>query len=77
LTQPWGSALNAAAWNDVAYSLADHNLCLQDARGYAEKAVKSVEEDTAQVRLDRLEVPDLDRMTLLAASFRSITMRPA
>ena len=60
-------ALNPAAWNDVAYTLADHNLNLPDAQRYAEKAVKSVEEEAAQVRLDKLEVADLNRMTQLAA----------
>jgi Tfp pilus assembly protein PilF len=58
---------NPATWNDVAYALADHNLNLQDAQRYAEKAVKSVEDEAAQVRLDKLEVADLNRMTQLAA----------
>jgi len=60
-------ALNPTTWNDVAYTLADHNLCLSDAQRYAEKAVKSVEEDAAKVRLDKLEVADLNRMTQLSA----------
>ena len=59
-------ALNPVAWNDVAYTLADNNLSLPDAQQYAEKAVQSVEEDAAKVRLDKLEVADLNRMTQLA-----------
>ena len=60
-------ALNPAAWNDVAYTLADHNLNLPDAQRYAEKAVRSVEEEAAQVHFDQLDVADLNRMTQLAA----------
>ena len=60
-------ALNPAAWNDVAYTLADHNLNLPDAQRYAEKAVRSVEDEAAQVHFDQLDVADLNRMTQLAA----------
>jgi tetratricopeptide (TPR) repeat protein len=60
-------SLNPWVWNDAAYALADHNLSLPDAQHYAEKAVKSVEDDAAKVRLDQLEVTDLNRMTLLSS----------
>jgi tetratricopeptide (TPR) repeat protein len=61
------TALNPVVWNAAAYSLADHNLSLSDAQRYAEQAVKSVEGDAAKLRLDKLEVADLNRMTQLAA----------
>jgi hypothetical protein len=53
--------------NDAAYYLAGKDLSLPDAQRYAEKAVKSIEDDAAQVRLDRLQVEDLDRMKNLAS----------
>jgi tetratricopeptide (TPR) repeat protein len=66
LTKTAEAALEPRIWNNVAYELADHNLGLQGAQHYAEKAVKSVEDDAAQVHLDKLEVADVDRMTELA-----------
>jgi tetratricopeptide (TPR) repeat protein len=58
--------LDPVAWNDAAYYLGDNNLSLPDAQLYAEKAVKSVESDAANVSLDRLDVGDLNRMSQLA-----------
>jgi len=60
-------SLNSWVWNDAAYALADNNLSLPDAQHYAEKAVKSAEDDTVKVRLDELEVADLSRMTQLSS----------
>jgi tetratricopeptide (TPR) repeat protein len=60
-------ALNPVIWNDAAYALADNNLSLPEAQLYAERAVRAVEDDTAKVRLDKLERADLNRMTLLAS----------
>ena len=59
-------ALNPGVWNDAAWGLADNNLSLPDAQRYAEKAVKSLEDDAAKVRLDKLEEADLNRMDGLA-----------
>ena len=61
------TALNPLVWNDAAYALADNNLSLPDAQRYAEKAVKAVEDDAAHVRLDKLDVVDLNRMTQLSS----------
>ena len=60
------ASLNLVDWNNAAYYLADNNLELLDAQRYAEKAVRSVEDDAANMRLDKLDRPDLDRMTRLA-----------
>ena len=60
------TTLNPADWNNAAYALADHNLSLPDAHRYAQKAVASVEDDAAKIRLDNLEVADLKRMLQLA-----------
>jgi hypothetical protein len=67
LTTTADTSPSPEVWNDVAYILADHNLSLQDAQRYAGKAIKSVEDDAAQVRLGKLEVSDLNRMAQLAA----------
>jgi len=60
------TALTPATWNEVAYALADHNLELPDAERYAQKAVKSIEDEAAQVSLEKLEVADLNRIPQLA-----------
>jgi tetratricopeptide (TPR) repeat protein/transglutaminase-like putative cysteine protease len=57
------SALNE---NDAAYDLADANLHLHAALGYAEKAVEGVEQETANVSLDSLSYTDLLNVTELA-----------
>jgi tetratricopeptide (TPR) repeat protein len=54
-------------WNNAAYFLADNNLDLPPAQRYAEKAVKSIEDETTPVTLDKLQLRDLDRMTVLAS----------
>lgn len=61
------SALNPTVWNDAAYYLADNRLALPDAQRYAEKAVRSVEDDAAKVALDKLDSEDLRRMVELAS----------
>jgi tetratricopeptide (TPR) repeat protein len=58
-------SLSPMVWNEAAYALADNNLNLPVAQLYAEKAVQSLEHDTANVELDHLEKADLDRMTQL------------
>ncbi len=57
------SALNE---NNAAYELADANLHLHAALGYAEKAVQGVERETANVSLDSLSYTDLLNVTELA-----------
>ena len=52
-------------WNEVAYSLAEHNLSLNDARLYAIKAVHAVEDRAVQTSLAGLEMGDIERMRLL------------
>jgi tetratricopeptide (TPR) repeat protein/transglutaminase-like putative cysteine protease len=59
--------LHARTWNDVAYAFADHDLSLSEAQRYAEKAVRSVEDDAAQVNLGKLDVADLERMVELSS----------
>ena len=66
LTRIGDEAVTSDSLNEVAYALADNNLDLPDAQKYAEKAVKSIEADAAQVRLDTLEQDDLRRMLQLA-----------
>jgi len=66
LTTTADTSLSRDVWNNVANILADHNLGLQDAQRYAEKAVKSVEDDTGQLSLDKLQVADLHLMAQLA-----------
>jgi tetratricopeptide (TPR) repeat protein len=66
LTKAAESALDPWIWNNAAYTLADNNLSLADAQRYAQKAVKSVEDDAAKVSLDKLEVADLNRMLQIA-----------
>src|SRR5438093_421536 len=48
--------------NNVAYELADDNQKLPEALEYAKKAVKQVEEDSQDVKLDSLEGRDLNRV---------------
>jgi len=59
------TSLSPMVWNDVAYTLADHNLNLPVAQTYAEKAVQSLEHDAANVDFDHLEKADLNRMKQL------------
>ncbi len=66
------TSLSPMVWNDVAYTLADHNLNLPVAQLYAEKAVQSVEHDAANVDLDHLEKADLDRMKQLANNWDTL-----
>jgi pentatricopeptide repeat protein len=59
-------ALLPLAWNNAAYFLADNNLDLPAAQRYAEQAVKSIEDETTHITLDKLEVADMNRMSVLA-----------
>jgi tetratricopeptide (TPR) repeat protein len=65
------AALEAAAkpplLNDVAFILADNNLQLQEALGYAQKAVAQAESDSAAITLDDLKLKDLQSVKVLAA----------
>jgi tetratricopeptide (TPR) repeat protein len=61
------STLDAEVWNDVAYAFADQKANLPVAQRYAEKAVRSVEDDAAHVQFAELGVEDLNRMSQLAA----------
>ncbi len=65
-TKTADTAMDPGTWNEVAYALADHNLSLQEAQRYAEKAVKSVEDDAAQLSLEKLQASDLKLMIQLA-----------
>jgi tetratricopeptide (TPR) repeat protein len=66
LTKTAETSLDRGVWNDAAYALADHNLNVPEAQRYAEKAVKSVEDDAAQLSLQKLQMADLNLMIKLA-----------
>ena len=53
--------------NNVAYALADNNIHLDDALKYAQKAVATIEEKTADISLDDLLPDDIHTPDLLAA----------
>ena len=53
--------------NNVAYALADNNFHLDDALKYAQKAVATIEEKTADISLDDLLPDDIHTPDLLAA----------
>jgi tetratricopeptide (TPR) repeat protein/transglutaminase-like putative cysteine protease len=58
--------------NDVAYALADTAADAALARQYAEKAVSTIEEETAKWNLAGLRNEDLQRVTLLAAAWDTL-----
>jgi tetratricopeptide (TPR) repeat protein len=53
--------------NNAAYALADNNIHLADALKYAQKAVATIEEKTADITLDNLLPDDIHTPDLLAA----------
>ena len=53
-------------WNHIAALLADHNLDLDEAQQFAEKAVTTQEADAAEIHLDKLEEHDVQGVGNLA-----------
>jgi tetratricopeptide (TPR) repeat protein/cell division septation protein DedD len=54
-------------WNNIAYSLADKNVRVEDALVYARKAVSAVERQSSAISLETLEPGDLQTMRSLGA----------
>jgi tetratricopeptide (TPR) repeat protein len=52
--------------NDIAYDLAEKNIDLDAAKGYAEKAVLQEEQSSAQVQVDGIKPADVERTVKLA-----------
>jgi len=52
--------------NNIAYSLAEQNTGLDQAKGYAEKAVQEAERASARTQLSALQMSDLDQPRQLA-----------
>ena len=48
-------AASPGIWNDVAYAMAEHRASLPEAQGYAEKAVRAVEDEAAHVEYHRAD----------------------
>jgi tetratricopeptide (TPR) repeat protein len=49
-------------WNNVAYSLADHNLQLDKAQQYAESAVSAVAANLRNIDLSRVSLDELNQV---------------
>lgn len=58
--------------NSVAYDLADHNLDLDDALKYSQKAVTKLESDSSEITLDELVPDDLFLMSQLGANWDTL-----
>lgn len=71
-TQALDSDSSPNMLNSVAYDLADHNLDLGDALKYAQKAVASLESDSAEITLDALVPKDLILMIQLGATWDTL-----
>ncbi len=66
------AAATPALLNDVAYTLAENNLQLNDALRYAQKAVAAIESDTAAISLDGLSLKDVQTVPVLAAAWDTL-----
>ena len=58
---------NASIWNNVAYELAQHDLQLDRARGYAESAVNETATQLRNVDPDHLRIDDFRRVNAISS----------